>query len=436
MAVSAPPRPRRGGTPAPGAAAAGPAAGTSATPRVQPRPGRMGAVLVQHLVVAEIAVLLVVLPLATRRALVVPGAIAAAVLVTAVVARFRGRRLALWPGIILGFRRRRRAAAAASHAGGSGPTDGVEADLAPIRECVPGLRVGVLTDRSHRAVGFAGDGTFLTAVLLVEAPDDPLRSDRARRPLPLSAIADALRVDDVVVASAQIVQHTRPAPAPHLPTEAIAARSYRELRDREGIDAPAIRQTWIALRLDADRCEPAVAARGGGVEGAQRALLRALNQLAASLGARGLACGPLDEQALVQALFTASGGSPAARRTAGSGPRTAETRHAWRCDDRWHTTYWIARWPRLSAASTPDLVGALTGTAGPATTFSLTAQTGGGGSVALTGHVRVSARSADELDEAAALLEARARQLRVGLVRLDWEQRPALMATLPLGGHA
>ncbi len=408
----------------------------SATPRVRPRPGRMGPVLVQHLVVAEIAVLLVVLPLATRRALVVPGAIAAAVLVAAVAARFRGRRLLLWPGIILGFRRRRRqAAASAARAGAGGASDGIEADLAPIRECVPGLRVGVLTDRSHRTVGFVGDGAFLTAVLLVEAPDEPLRSGRARKPLPLGAIADALRVDDVVPASVQVVQHSRPAPAPHLPPEAIAARSYRELRDREGIDAPAIRQTWIALRLDAERCTPAITARGGGIEGAQRAVLRALNQLAATLEADGLTCRPLDEQALVQALFTASGGNPAARRAGRGGPRTVELRHAWRCDDRWHTTYWIARWPRLSTASTPDLIGALTGTAGPATTFSLTAESGGGGSVVLTGHVRVSARSADELAQAAAGLEARARQLRVGLVRLDWEQGPALVATLPLGGH-
>ncbi|WP_436787514.1 type VII secretion protein EccE [Yinghuangia sp. YIM S10712] len=394
----------------------------------------MGAVLVQHLVVLEIAALLVALPLATERALVVPGAIAAAVLATAAVARFRNRRLVLWPGILLGFRRRRRQAAAAPRTSGT-PADGIESDLAPIRECLPNLRVGMLTDRSRRTVGFAGDGTFLTAVLLVEAPDEPLRPHRVHRPLPLSAIADALRVDDVVLASAQIVQHSRPAPAPHLPQEAIAARSYTELREREGLDAPAIRQTWIALRLDADRCRPAVAARGGGLEGAQRTLLRAVNHLATTLAATGLSCRPLDEQTLIQALFAASGASPSARNTGRNGPRTVETRQAWRCDDRWHTTYWIARWPRLSEASSPDLVGALTGTTGPATTFSLTAQAGGGGSVALTGHVRVSARSADELRQAAAELEARARQLRVGLVRLDWEQRPALVATLPLGGQ-
>ncbi|MCF2533665.1 type VII secretion protein EccE [Yinghuangia soli] len=392
----------------------------------------MGAVLVQHLVVLQLAFLLVALPLATKRALVVPGGIAAVLLLAGVLPRFRGRRLALWPGIVLAFRRRRRKPVAAPDPDAA---NGAAADLAPVRECVPDLAIDTVTDRMRRPVGMAGDGTFLSAVLLVEAPDEPLRPRRARHPLPLKAIAEALRVDDVALASAQIVQHSQPAPAPHLPAQALAARSYAELREREGLDVPAVRQTWIALRLDPELCATAVAARGGGVEGAQRTLLRAVNQLAATLGHSGLSCRPLDEASLVQALFTACGANPMVRRSGRGGSRTSETRHVWRCDDRWHTTYWVSRWPKLSAAGTPDLVGALTGTPGLATTFSLAAQQGGGGSVGLTGHVRISARSADELDHAASRLEARARELHVGLVRLDWEQQPGLVETLPLGGN-
>lgn len=394
----------------------------------------MGSVLVQQLVVIQLAALLVALPLATKKGLVIPGGIAAALLLAGVLARHRGRRLALWPGILLAFRRRRRKPPAAQPPQDT-PQNGAEPDLAPVRECVPDLTIGTATDRTRRPVGIAGDGTFLTAVLLVEAPDEPLRPRRARHPLPLAAVAEALRIDDVALASAQIVQHSQPAPAPHLPPEALASRSYTELRDREQLDVPAVRQTWIALRLVPELCATAVAARGGGLEGAQRTLLRAVNQLGATLGRAGLNCRVLDEPALVQALFTASGASPLVRRTARGGTRTAETRDAWRCDDRWHTTYWISRWPRLSPGSTPDLVGALTGTPGLATTFSLIAEQGGGGSIGLTGHVRVSARSADELARSAQRLEARARALRIGLVRLDWEQQPGLVATLPLGGH-
>ncbi|WP_436777685.1 type VII secretion protein EccE [Yinghuangia sp. YIM S09857] len=394
----------------------------------------MGAVLVQQLVAVELAVLLVAWPLATNKSLVVPGALAAALLLAGTLVRYRGRRLAVWPGILLGFRNRRNARATAQLPQGT-PQNGSDPDLSPVHECLPDLAFGTATDRTRRPVGMAGDGTFLTAVMLVEAPDEPLRPRRARRPLPLAAVAQALRIDDVALASAQIVQHSQPAPAPHLPPEALASRSYTELRDRESLDVPAVRRTWIALRLVPEHCATAVAARGGGLEGAQRTLLRAVNQLRATLGQSGLDCRILDEPALVQAMFTACGANPTVRRSGRSGPRTVETRHAWRCDDRWHTTYWISRWPRLSRGSTPDLVGALTGTPGLATTFSLTAEQGGGGSVGLTGHLRVSARSSDELDRAAQRLEARARALRVGLTRLDWEQQPGLVATLPLGGH-
>ncbi|NUU21704.1 MAG: type VII secretion protein EccE [Streptomycetaceae bacterium] len=403
----------------------------------------MGAVLVQHVVVVELAVLLVALPLATRRAWLIPGVVAAAVLLVAVLPRYRGRRFVLWPGIVLAFRRRRRQAsalqrqrAAQNRAPQQGTSPDPDADLAPVREVAPNLVVEAVTDRTRRPIGLVGDGTFLTAVLLVEAPDEPLRPRRARHPLPLATIAEALRLDDVVLASAQIVQVSQPAPAPHLPPESPAARSYVELREREGLDVPAVRQTWIALRLDRDQCATAVAARGGGHEGAQRTVMRAANKLAAMLADDGLSCRILDEQGLRQALFVASGVNPAVRRTGRGGLRTVEARHTWRCDDRWHTTFWISRWPRLTGPSTPDLIGALTGTPGLATTFSLTAQSGGAGSVALTGHVRISARSADELERAASALEARAGQLRVGVVRLDWEQQPGLVATLPLGGQS
>ncbi|GAA4985480.1 type VII secretion protein EccE [Yinghuangia aomiensis] len=395
----------------------------------------MGAVLVQHLVVVELAVALVAFPLARHSAWVVPGAALAVLLVAGVLPRYRGRRLALWPGIVLAFRRRRgtrRPAAAPAASDGHTP----EADLAPVRECLPGLTVASATDRGGRPVGMAGDGTFLTAVLLVEARDEPLRPRRDRRPLPLAALANALRVDDVVLASAQIAQHSQPAPAPHLPPEALATRAYTELRSREGGDVPAVRQTWIALRLEPELCATAIAARGGGAEGARRTLLRAVNSLAAALADAGLACRPLDEHALTQALFTAIGANRAVRRNSRGGTRTAEARHLWRCDDRWHTTYWIGRWPRVTAGTSPDIVGALTATPGLATTFSLTAESGGGGSVGLTGHLRISARSADELARSSQQLEQQARQLQMGLVRLDWEQQPALLATLPLGGRS
>ncbi|AJE81930.1 hypothetical protein SLNWT_1554 [Streptomyces albus] len=52
----------------------------------------------------------------------------------------------------------------------------------------------------------------------------------------------------------------------------------------------------------------------------------------------------------------------------------------------------------------------------------------------LTGHLRVTGRGESELATARRDLERAARQARTGLVRLDGEQLPGVLATLPLGG--
>ncbi|GAA3042403.1 hypothetical protein GCM10020000_21710 [Streptomyces olivoverticillatus] len=52
----------------------------------------------------------------------------------------------------------------------------------------------------------------------------------------------------------------------------------------------------------------------------------------------------------------------------------------------------------------------------------------------MTGHVRICGRSSDELDAVRRELERAARAVKVALVRLDHEQVPGVLATLPLGG--
>lgn len=47
--------------------------------------------------------------------------------------------------------------------------------LAPVAENVPGFGPQVYVDRTHRTVGMLGDGTFLTAVVRVEASGESLR---------------------------------------------------------------------------------------------------------------------------------------------------------------------------------------------------------------------------------------------------------------------
>jgi type VII secretion protein EccE len=116
--------------------------------------------------------------------------------------------------------------------------------------------------------------------------------------------------------------------------------------------------------------------------------------------------------------------------------RTEESSRSWRCDNRRHTTYWVRRWPQLGGQgpSLPHLVAQLTAVPALATTFSLTLGRGERQEVSLTGHLRVTGRSDDELVAARRALEDAARHAGAGLARLDREQLPGVLATLPLGG--
>jgi type VII secretion protein EccE len=425
--------------------------------RLRPRPGLLGPFRLPQLILVEVAGALVVVGMAAGRLAVIPCAVVAAVLVVVALLRRRGLGPAELLRVRAALRARQRLAAATAVDPEADPA------LAPALECEPALRATAHTvefenssttaanaRRERREIGMIGDGTFLTAVIQVEAPDEPLRPAAGSRSLPLDLLATALRVDDIVLDSIQVVQYSQPSPAPHLPEQALAARGYRELPT--GSSVPGLRMTWVSLRLDPELCRTAVAARGGGETGARRALQRAADQLAGRLAGAGLRATVLDTSGVVAAVSTATCANPLRASGATGSPngggqrRTAETARAWRCDDRWHTTYWIGQWPSLapaggaangrSAAGTgaADLVNLLTGTPALGSSFGLTVRQASAGAIALSGHVRVTARGESELEQVARQLETRARSAGAGLVRLDGEQVPGVLATLPLGG--
>ncbi|MFJ2092038.1 type VII secretion protein EccE [Streptomyces sp. NPDC087901] len=386
-----------------------------------------------QVVLMEVAGALMLIAWVTNRILMVPIGLVAAVLVLLAVLRRRGRPVMEWLNAVTALRGRLRAARRPWSA------EGVDPSLAPIVECEPALRTYTYTDRQReRGIGMVGDGTFLTAVLLVQPRNEPLRSARDARPLELGLLNDALEVDDIRLESVQVVQHTQPAPGPHVPEQAAAARSYAPLQAQVG--TPAVRLTWIALKLDPELCPEAVQARGGGVGGAQRALLRATDQLASRLAGAGFDASVLTEAQVTSALATSAGVNPQASTQAMRADvplrRTAESTRAWRCDDRWHTTYWVGRWPHMGAEAVPtaQLVALLTSMPAPASTFSLAVSRGTGGAPAVSGYVRLTARGSEELVGVRRQLERAARGVKVSLVRLDREQLPGVLATLPLGG--
>ncbi|MEU8528683.1 MULTISPECIES: type VII secretion protein EccE [Streptomyces] len=435
---------------APSGALGGAAAAPSADPvrgsvalRPAVRAGHGGSFRLQQLVLIEVAAALLLAAWAVEPLLVVPAAVFAGVLVLLAVARRRRRALPEWLATVLALRARTRRAATAAVPAGTDP------GLAPVVECDPALRTYAFGEhtgdcaRDRRPVGLIGDGTFLTAVVRVESEGTALRPNPAAYALPVGPVLEALAADGIRLESAQIVQHTQPAPAPHLPDRSPAARNYASLHARTG--APAVRITWIALKLDPELCPEAVAARGGGLLGAQRCVVRAADRLASRLaGAQaGLRATVLSERELTAALATSTGADPRALAQPVQGraraPRTRETARTWRCDDSLHTTYWVGRWPQLGggrdAAAMPRLVALLTSLPATATTFSLTLSGADDRREAtVTGHVRVTGRSDAQLVTVRRELERAARGVRVGLVRLDREQVPGVLATLPLGG--
>ncbi|WP_174248416.1 type VII secretion protein EccE [Streptomyces hoynatensis] len=371
---------------------------------------------------------------AARWALTGLAAAPAALLLLAVAAWRHGEPLSSWLGAVLALRRRRREAVGAPP--GSDPLFALAA------ECRPGLRSYAYAGPGGGEMGMAAHGGGLTAVLRVEARRAPLQPGHAERPLPLALLYQALETDGIRLESVQSVQHTQPAPAPILPERSVAGASYSLLQPRGEGGTPALRLTWVALRLDPELCPAAVAERGGGLLGAQRALARAAGQLASRLAGAGFAARVLTEAELLSAVAACASSNPLATTLIGQGDgsrprRTREEARVWRCDDRWHTTYRVARWPGLGSGATPlpALVALLTSLPAFATTFSLTLSGRGRGTVALSAHVRVTGRGQEELRAAGRRLLRAARAARVVLARMDRRQLPGLQATLPLGGE-
>jgi type VII secretion protein EccE len=395
------------------------------------RLAQAGSFRVQRLVLLELAVAVVVVGWVVSPLALMPAAVVAVGFVLLAVVRRRGRSLPEWLVTARGLRARQRRAAATAIPPGTEPA------LVPALECEPDLRTYSSGVRDRRSVGLVGDGSFVSAVLQVEAGATALRAELSRQPLPLGLVRDALEVDGIRLESAQIVLHTQPAPALHLPQQSVAVANYLPLQQQTG--TPAVRITWIALKFDPELCPEAVAARGGGLAGAQKCVVRVADHLASRLTGAGFRVTVLDEEGLIAALATSACANPLVTAEAGRGTarerRTQESGRNWRCDNRRHTTYWMGRWPRLGGAeSLPRFLARVTAIPALATTFSLTLARGERQEVSLCGHLRVTGRSDEELVAARRALQDTARQAGAGLVRLDREQVPGMLATLPLGG--
>ncbi len=118
--------------------------------------------VLRQLVLVEAGLAVAAVGAALGGAWLIPSLAVLCLLVAIAVVRRRGRALQDWASTALGLRARRRAAAVP-------PPGDTEPMLAPVAENVPGFGPRVYVDRVHRTVGMLGDGTFLTAVVRVQA---------------------------------------------------------------------------------------------------------------------------------------------------------------------------------------------------------------------------------------------------------------------------
>jgi type VII secretion protein EccE len=295
-----------------------------------------------------------------------------------------------------------------------------------LRLLLPDLTIAHGADHQREPLGLVCHQNTWTAVLEVDAAPSMITSVGGAAGLPLSALAPCLEHRGVVLDSIQVIWHCYPGSAA-LPSSSPALRSYMEVLGP--LPVAARRTTWVAVRLDPQRCPAAVAERGGGMTGCHRALIGALSRVRSDLEAHGVSTRPLNADQLLRAGTSAAELSA----VAGTGQPVA-------LNEGWttvtaagvgHASHAITGWGTTGAVHN---LNALTGVRALSTTLSLSLSPGeDGGEVGLRGVVRVSARNPTELEAADGQLGAVSQRLGVALRPLRGLQIAGLAATLPLG---
>ncbi len=149
------------------------------------------------------------------------------------------------------------------------------------RSTTPAARVESFYDRAGTGFGMIEEGGSVTVVLALE----PARPDLADCPddelaLALSPLLTFAGGRDVRPAELRLVTRVVGAPTARGDGRSRPAVSYREVAPGQPV---AQRSVWVCLRLDPAWCPEAVAARGGGAEGARRALASLAARLAAAV---------------------------------------------------------------------------------------------------------------------------------------------------------
>jgi type VII secretion protein EccE len=280
------------------------------------------------------------------------------------------------------------------------PPTGVDPRLAAL---APGLVIEEITDRGLQiGIGMDSDGWY-AALAVGDPAGGPARPDR---------LVQLLSQASAPVSALQVVHHTVPAPT---------------------MVSPAGEQTWVGMRLAAADAPVESASRGGGVEGAHRAIAAAVGRIGRTLRASGYTTHVLTAQELVAAIAAVGGWDPTRPTTGVRGQ--PEQWNGWRGADAAHICFRVSG--RLVM---PELYESLSGTRAMSATVSVRfppapepaaeGTPAPAGAPVLHGLLRVATgdgivdATADEVSEGA-------RRRGLALRRLDGQHGPAVYACAP-----
>lgn len=248
--------------------------------------------------------------------LVVAGAVA--LVIIAVGIPWKGR--SLIGAVVHRVRFRQRRANRADH-------PDLPVDLVPLAQWVPGLQVNQTRSASGADVGVVTDGESWTAILSLNS-DDLLMADAGEK-IDLEALSGLTRQDDIVFAGLQLVTYTVPAPVTALLRPgSLAAQAYLEIAETP---PPAVRRTWLCVRLDPRLCLEAVARRGASNDGIHGTLRFGLHRVQAALKRQGLSTRVLTPMEIYEVLSFTTGSTP----DHGT-ERSSESWTTWECDGLVH----------------------------------------------------------------------------------------------------
>ncbi|MDQ3734961.1 MAG: type VII secretion protein EccE [Actinomycetota bacterium] len=396
----------------------------------RPAPSRPGVTLLGlhagQLVSWEVAILGVALVHRQRLSILIPVAVAAAILIGLTLIRRRGHFLYQWLGLWLRYRtRRRRRRIVGGHDTGS---DEIAQTL--LESVCRGAEV-VPVEVDEIEVALISHAGGLTAVLEVSPLDAGHVVEPSQLLPPLPALLPTAEIGEPVITAQIIIQSI---PAPHfLGLADSAAISYRELA---GGVVPATRGCWIALQAEH-------VAEEYTAKQLQESVIRAVKRLQRRLKKSGLRARMLNRDEVATELLSlarvdARHASMTARSRRGkqlAAPAVEEAWRTWSAGPQVHTTFRLLDWPDLADPAGRELLDRLVHTPTLATTVTVAARRrAAADDVELEAAIRVTLPGWAAVDPATKQIMAIVEAVGGRVERLDGEQVFGVAATLPLGG--